>query len=97
MERTEDLKTLQDLRQFVHETLCARENLLVDQFGLQESRLVRGGKPCGLQFAVQGPRSVRLAAIWTEDHNLIYFYDTKGERYLKVRLLSRLADTPSAA
>lgn len=97
MEHTEDCRTIEELRLFVHETLCARENLLPDQFALKESRLTRGGRLCGLQFSVDGPRSVRLAAIWTEDHNVVYFYDARGNRYLKVRITQRLEDVPSAA
>jgi hypothetical protein len=38
---------------------------------------------------------VRLGAIWAADHNLIYFYDANGTRFLKVQLKQRL--TPKAA
>ena len=58
------IRTLDDLRAFVHKTLCDRENILQDQFGLTETVLIRGGRDCGLHFWVQGPRSVRLEAIW---------------------------------
>ena len=44
----------------------------------------------GLQFSLHGPRSVRLGAIWAADQNMIYFYDTRGNRYMKLRLRHRL-------
>ena len=37
-------------------------------------------------------RDVRLGAIWAADHNLVYFYDARGERYLKIKLARRLMD-----
>ena len=85
------IRNLDDLRAFVHKTLCDRENILQDQFGLSETALVRGGRDCGLHFWVQGPRSVRLEAIWVADRNTVYFYDARGSRYLKIQLIERLA------
>ena len=38
-----------------------------------------------------GPRSVRLAAIWAADQNVVYLYDARGTRYAKLRLTNRLA------
>ena len=92
--RLEQVHCLEDLRTFIHNTLCDRENILQEQFPLQELALTKAGRPCGWQFAVQGPRSVRLQAIWDADHNLLYFYDARGNRFLKLRLPQRL---PAAA
>lgn len=86
----EEVRNLNDLRIYIHQALCARENLLPDQSGLHESKLVRGGEECGRQFTVQGPRNVRLGAIWTTEYNQIYFYGTNGERFLKLTLPQRL-------
>lgn len=86
----DDLSTLDELRTFVHQTLCGKEGLLADQFPLTEMSLTRRSRFCGLQFSLQGPRDVRLGAIWASDHNLVYFYDARGERYLKVKLTRRL-------
>jgi hypothetical protein len=97
IEEVDAIRSLDDLRQYIHETLCRKENLLADQFQMMESKLMRRGRVCGLQFSLQGPRSVRLGAIWTEDRNLIYFYDARGERYLKMRLRHRLfIEAPAA-
>jgi hypothetical protein len=85
------IRTLDDLRAYVHKTLCDRENILQDQFGLTETALIRSGKDCGLHFWVQGPRSIRLEAIWVTDRNTVYFYDARGMRYLKIQLVERLA------
>lgn len=89
---TRDLRTLDDLRTFIHKTLCQKENLLEEQFTMTEMQLMRRGRECGLQFSLHGPRSVRLGAIWASDHNVVYFYDARGERYLKLKLANRLMD-----
>ncbi len=77
------LPSLTDLRHYVHETLCRHENLVPDQFQLQETPLHRLGTRCGLQFLLRGPRSVRLGAVWAYEHQLLYFYDACGERFRK--------------
>lgn len=83
-------RTIDELRQYIHHTLCEKENLVEDQFEMNEMELKRRGRVCGLQFALHGPRMVRLGAIWASDQNIIYFYDAAGERFRKVRLKSRL-------
>lgn len=87
----DEIGSVDDLRSFVHQTLCQKENLLGEQFRLTEMRLKRKDRCCGLQFTIHGPRSVRLGAIWAADHNVVYFYDTRGGRYLKVHLRKRFA------
>jgi hypothetical protein len=82
----DEIHTPDDLRRFIHETLCAKENLVANEFAISEVRLTRGGECCGLQFCVRGPRSVRLSAIWAIDRNAVYFYDAKGQRYDKICL-----------
>ena len=91
----EGVSTLDELRTFVHETLCAKEGLLPDQFPLSEMLLAKRARFCGLQFSLQGPRDVRLGAIWASDHNVLYLYDARGERYLKLKLTRRVVMTPS--
>lgn len=92
-EDTDEIGSLDELREFIHRTLCDKEGLLAEQFPLTEMALTRRQRPCGLQFLLQGPREVRLGAIWASDHNVVYFYDTRGERYLKVKLSRRIIDT----
>jgi hypothetical protein len=89
--RHEAIQSLDELRAFVHQTLCDRENLLRDQFGLSETMLTRGGRTCGLQFCLLGPRSVRLEAIWVADRNVLYCYDARGTRFLKLQLARPLS------
>ena len=86
-----DVHTLDELRHFIHQTLCEKENLLVDQFTMTEVQLTRGNRPCGLQFCLRGPRNVRLAAIWVANRNVVYLYDARGTRYAKLRLKNGLA------
>ena len=56
--KVDDVHTLDELRQFIHKTLCKKENLLADQFTMSEVRLTSGSGPCGLQFCLRGPRNV---------------------------------------
>ena len=86
-----DVGTLDELRQFIHKTLCEKENLLVEQFTMTEFELTRGKKPCGIQFSLRGPRNVRLGGIWVADQNVVYLYDARGTRYAKLRLMNGLA------
>ena len=97
LETLDEVRSLNDLRAYIHHTLCEKENLLADQFEMTEMQLKRRGRECGLQFSLQGPRSVRLGAIWASDQNLIFFYDARGERYLKIRMRQRLLADASAA
>jgi hypothetical protein len=76
------------LREFIHQTLCEKENLLADQFTMTEVRLTRQNEPCELQFSLRGPRNVVLGAIWAADRNVVYLYDARGMRYAKLRLTS---------
>jgi hypothetical protein len=92
-----DISTCEQLRQFVHATLCAKENLVADQFQMIERELTKNGRPCGMQFTIHGPRQVRLSAVWASDRNLLYFYDTSGVRYLKVPLRNRFVIETIAA
>ena len=80
------IRNLEELRSFVKTTLCQKENLLLEQSRLRQAPLIKQGQLCGFQFSVQGPRQVRLGAVWASDHNDIYFYDTRGNRYHKVHL-----------
>ena len=89
-ESVEELQTLDELRAFIHRKLCEKENLLADQFHMSEMALIKRGRKCGMQFLLQGPRRVRLGAIWACDQNAVYLYDADGIRYQKVRLKTRL-------
>ena len=91
------LFSLDELREYIHQTLCQRENLLRDQSPLEELPLMRNGRGCGIQFIVHGPRAMRLSAIWVSDLNVMNLYDATGERYLKVPLRYRLEWTADAA
>lgn len=93
----EDVRSFSDLRDFVHETLCSKEKLLADQFSLTEIPLRRGERECGREFTLHGPRNIRLGAIWAADHNILYFYDARGERFLKLRLPRRLEAAAAVA
>ncbi len=90
-ERVTGITTLEELRDFVHETLCHRENLVRDQFQMIEMELKKSGRACGLQFSIHGPRQVRLSAVWASDRNHVFFYDASGVRFKKIELAQRIA------
>lgn len=89
--------TLAELRDYVHQTLCQHENLLPEQFTLQEIPLRRNGRICGLQFILQGPRQVRLGAVWAADQRHVFYYDARGERFRKETLLTSIVLPDAAA
>ncbi len=82
------LQTLEDLRQYVQQTICERAHLLAGAFRFDEQILKRHGKPCGLQFTLNGPRCVQFTAIWDAIGHSILFYDCSGERFLRSVLSS---------
>lgn len=93
---TSGVQTMDALRRYVHERLCRHENLVADQFALEVTPLTRKGTLCGLQFLLRGPRSVRLGAVWASDHNQLYLYDARGERFHKEQLSGQI-DVPLEA
>jgi len=81
-----EIRNLDQLREFVHISLCARENLLEFHFPMTEVELMKGDRLCGLQFILHGPRRVKLAAVWAADRNEILMYAASGKRFGRIRL-----------
>lgn len=94
---TVGVQTMDALRHYVHERLCRHENLVAEQFALEMIPLKRRGALCGMQFLLRGPRMVRLGAVWASDHNHLYLYDARGERFDKEQLASRIDVSVEAA
>lgn len=80
------ITNLNDLRNFVQEQLCERNELAVGAFQFTERVLEKRGVPCGISFCLHGPRSVKLMAIWETSRNTVIFYDSNGERVHRVQL-----------
>jgi len=78
---------LNQLRDYVNETLCDHYQLQIDAFQMTERILRRGGRPCGIYFCLHGPRAAKFSAIWETDRNCILFYGPDGERFQKTQLL----------
>ena len=74
------LPTFEELRRFVLDILCARADL-DNSSPLMESTIFRQGQPCGIEYLLFGPRSVRLSAIWEGPTQRILFYDHNLERF----------------
>lgn len=87
LRRSEELRSLDELREFVRTTLCQHENLEPGAFPLTEHLLVRRDEPCGLYFCLHGPRAVKFSAIWELGRNTVLFYGSHGERFAKVQLV----------
>jgi len=81
------INNLSQLRQFIHDKLCEHEYLEPGVFPMTERILTRGGVPCGIYFSLHGPRSVRLNAIWENEHNTVLFYGSTGERFGRTQLI----------
>lgn len=81
------INDLNDLRDYVHETLCNQNELELGVFPFNERILVRSGKPCGILFCLHGPRSVKFTAIWETQQNTILFYGSSGERMKRTQLI----------
>jgi hypothetical protein len=95
--RIDCIESLDDLRNYVHQTLCEKENLVPDQFQVRELELKKCGRSCGIQFSIYGPRQIRLSALWASDKNVLYFYDTLGVRFLKTQLRNRIESLAARA
>lgn len=80
------ISCLDDLRTYVHHTICQNNELEMNAFSMTERILVRGGEPCGLYFCVHGPRAVKLTAIWEMDRNSVLFYSASGQRVQRAQL-----------
>jgi hypothetical protein len=90
LESSKSVQSLEELRQYIADTLCSLELLKSDQFELLQQVLHRGGKPCGIYFCLHGPRSLRLSAIWETDENNVFFYGSCGRRVHRSKLLQVL-------
>ena len=86
-----DIRSLEDLRNYIHVSLCRKENLLEHHFPMTELELKRGEDCCGYQFILHGPRSVKLSAVWDRVGNEILMYDVVGKRFARVRLPNQVA------
>jgi len=81
------LRNLDELRDYVNETLCNQYQLQIDAFKMTQRILRRGDKPCGIYFCLHGPRAVKFTAVWETDRNCVFFYGSNGERFQKTQLL----------
>jgi hypothetical protein len=86
-----DVRSHEQLRVFVHVALCRKENLLEHHFPMSELELRQNGARCGYQFVLHGPRSVKLAAVWSSASNEVLLYDATGKRFGRIRLPNKVA------
>jgi hypothetical protein len=91
------IDNLNELRNYVHQTICNQNELEPGAFQVTERILVRSQRPCGIFFCLHGPRSVKLTAIWETDRNTILFYNSTGERVGKTQLVQAPILSPALA
>ena len=84
--RFQQIENVNDLREYIHATICGHYQLKAGAFQMTERVLLRAGKPCGIYFCLHGPRATKFIAIWETDRNQILFYGSRGERFLKTQL-----------
>jgi hypothetical protein len=84
----ETINSLDELKSFVYRVLCRDNQLLENDHPTSENFLRRGAesKICGMFFYLQGPRAVRLSAVWDREGNRVFFYAANGRRYKEVEL-----------
>jgi hypothetical protein len=82
----QQLETPASVSQFVHQVLCEAENLERDHFPLAWRTLANASGPCGMLFCLHGPRQMQLTAVWEIERNVIWFYNSRGERFRKTLL-----------
>jgi hypothetical protein len=80
------LPTLEKLRQHILQSLCEHDQLDPEQSSLHQALILRAGKPCGLFFHVEGPRSLKTYAVWAGQEDRVLFYDSAGLRFAESRL-----------
>ena len=87
--------TFFELKDFIYQTLCQREQLVVGAFPITEQLLCRRGAPCAVLFVVHGPRNVVFNAVWDMECNAVLFYGSSGERFQTTRLAAapRITDS----
>ena len=93
----QQIDSMDDLRQYVSTTICSKYQLQNDAFPMTERILLRGGKPCGIYFCLNGPRATKFSAIWETERNQILFYGSGGERFHKTQLVEAPALEYAAA
>jgi hypothetical protein len=91
------IDNLNELRNYVHQTICNQNELEPGAFQVTERILVRSQRPCGIFFCLHGPRSVKLTAIWETDRNTILFYNSTGERVGRTQLVQAPILSPALA
>ena len=84
--RPNHIRDINDLKEYVHKTICDQNELELGVFPFAERILARSGKPCGIFFCLYGPRSVKFTAIWEMERNTVLFYASSGERIMKTVL-----------
>ena len=80
------IRSLDELRRYVHETLCHHERFQPGAFPMTERILTRGQNKCGIYFCLHGPRAVKCTSIWETEKNSILFYGSGGERFHRIYL-----------
>jgi hypothetical protein len=91
------IPTLDDLHQHIHQVLCEHEKLDPATTPLKVAPVRRQNRLCGSFFRVDGPRMVRICAIWAANEGRVLFYDSAGARFAETKLTKSLEVARPAA
>jgi len=80
------LPTWESLRDYVRQTLCARDRLEEHTTPFYAAPIFRRGRLNGYMFHIEGPRQMKNSAIWAEEDHRLFFYDSIGTRFEEVQL-----------
>lgn len=74
------LPTFELLRDHVRQVLCTKADLELAT-PMLEATIFQRGQPCGIEYTLLGPRSVRLSAIWETVQKRLLFFDQELTRF----------------
>ncbi len=77
---------MNELERFMIDSLCDYEKLDREQVRIQRSVMRKGLAIVGMVIRIEGPRLMRLQALWVEPENRVLFYNSAGQRFAIVKL-----------
>ena len=86
IESVAGIDSYHELKEFVHNRICEREQFDLNAFPMTCRQLFQAGKLCGFLFSIYGPRSVVCNAVFETRSNAIHFYNATGQRVLTSQL-----------
>jgi hypothetical protein len=84
----ESFSSLEELAKFIWISLAKPDRLDLDQVDRRIAPVRRGEALTSWEFLLEGPRRLRMVALWLVDTQQILFYDSTGKRFRETRLMN---------